>query len=92
MTWLRSRDLTILTIGLVRSVHCVSRVSSRLIAHFSKSIMRVFKIINHNVSWCRYTQDKRFTAIHGTDSNNWALKVNISLWAGTQLIHNPLYR
>lgn len=40
VTWLRSRDLTILTIGLVR-----------------------------------YTRDQRFTAIHGQDSNNWALKI-----------------
>ena len=44
-------------------------------------ISEVSFIIDYNpgeVSWCRYTQDKRFTAIHGTDSNNWALKVAVS--------------
>ena len=41
VSWIRSRDLTILTIGLIR-----------------------------------YTRDQRFTAIHGQDTNNWALKVD----------------
>jgi len=40
VSWIRSRDLTILTIGLIR-----------------------------------YTRDQRFTAIHGQDTNNWALKI-----------------
>ena len=58
-----------------------------------------------NILYFRYTRDQRFTAIHGQDSHNWALKVSFfvvmmlsSGWLDTtppcpnQLTYNLLYR